>query len=221
MECISYVRVSTKRQGESGLGLDAQRSAVQQFCKQNGLTVVREFQEVESGRKNDRAVLREAMAYAKRKKAVLLIARLDRLARNVAFIANLMESGVEFRACDMPEANRLLLHVMAAVGEAEARAISDRTRVALRAAKARGTLLGGANPACRNLTGEAMRRGAAATAENARKAYADLLPVVTELRNAGASLQTIAQHLNSEGHETRTGAQWTPTQVHRLLKRAA
>lgn len=141
MECVSYIRVSTQRQGSSGLGLSAQRSAVQQFCKQHGSTMVREFREVESGRNNDRAVLHEAIAYAKRAKATLLIAKLDRLARNVAFIANLMESGIEFRACDVPEANRLLLHIMAAVAEAEAKAISDRTRVALQAAKERGRRL--------------------------------------------------------------------------------
>lgn len=105
MECVSYIRVSTQRQGSSGLGLSAQRSAVQQFCKQHGFKMVREVREIESGRKNDRAVLREAIAYAKRAKATLLIAKLDRLARNVAFIANLMESGIEFRACARGRAN--------------------------------------------------------------------------------------------------------------------
>lgn len=223
MECVSYIRVSTQRQGSSGLGLSAQRAAVQQFCKQHGLTMVREFREIESGRKNDRVVLREAIAYAKRAKATLLIAKLDRLARNVAFIANLMESGIEFRACDVPEANRLLLHIMAAVAEAEAKAISDRTRVALQAAKERGTRLGAANPGSRNLTQAAMRegrkRGAEATAKRARAFYAEVAPKVEAMRQRGLSLAVIAGALNSEGYRTQTGAPLSAVHVKRILDR--
>ncbi|MGA7247867.1 MAG: recombinase family protein, partial [Candidatus Cybelea sp.] len=137
-KAVSYLRVSTQRQGASGLGVEAQRSAVEAFCRSHGYRIVEEFVEIESGRKSDRPVLRDALARAKSSHSTLVIAKLDRLARNVAFIANLMESGVEFRACDMPEANGLLLHVMAAVAEQEARAISERTRNALAAAKARG-----------------------------------------------------------------------------------
>ncbi|MDH2910267.1 MAG: recombinase family protein [Candidatus Eremiobacteraeota bacterium] len=220
MECCSYVRVSTQRQGASGLGLAAQHAAVDEFCRQQGLTLTREFQEIESGRKNDRPVLREALAYAKRTKTVLLIAKLDRLARNVAFIANLMESGVDFRACDLPEANRLLLHIMAAVAEAEARAISDRTIAALKAAKERGTPLGALNPASRNLTREAATRGAHATAERARQANANAMPIIREMRALGHSMAKIADKLNADGFRTQTGALFGPVQVMRILVRA-
>ncbi|MGZ3506500.1 MAG: recombinase family protein [Vulcanimicrobiaceae bacterium] len=157
--------------------------------------------------------------------AVLLIAKLDRLARNVAFIANLMESGVEFRTCDVPEANRLLLHIMAAVAEAEARAISDRTRVALKAAKERGSLLGAANPSSRNLTPEAMvrgrQRGTVATKEWAREAYAEIVPLVRSMRDDDdLTLAEIADELTKAGYRTRTGKKWNAVQVKRILDRA-
>ncbi len=220
MECVSYLRVSTQRQGASGLGLEAQRAAVKEFCRQHGMVLSREFCEVESGKRNDRPVLREALAYAKRTKTVLLIAKLDRLARNVAFIANLMDSGVDFRACDLPEANRLLLHIMAAVAEAEAKAISDRTIAALQAAKERGTPLGALNPASRNLTPEAVRKGAQATARRAREASATILPIIRDLRTKGHTLATIAERLNQDGYRTQTGAQFSAVQVKRVLDRA-
>jgi DNA invertase Pin-like site-specific DNA recombinase len=220
MECVSYLRVSTQRQGASGLGLEAQRSAVADFCKAHGMRVVREFQEIESGKRNDRPILREAIAYAKQAKKTLLIAKLDRLARNVHFISGLMESGVDFRACDLPEANRLLLHVMAAVAEAEAKAISDRTIAALRAAKERGTPLGAMNPASRNLTQEAATRGAQATAERARKSYATVLPLIQELRAQHHSLARLASTLNEKGFRTQTGAAFTAVQVKRVIDRA-
>lgn len=222
-EVVSYVRVSTQRQGASGLGLEAQQSAVRDFSRQHGCKVIREFREVESGRKNDRAVLRQAIDYCKRSKATLLIAKLDRLARNVAFIANLMESGVEFRACDVPEANRLLLHIMAAVAEAEARAISERTKAALKAAKERGTLLGGANPRVRKLSTEAMQkgrlRGAEATKQRAREAYAEVAPVAASMRENGLTLAQIADELNERGYRTQNGALFAPVQVKRVLDR--
>ncbi|HEY1978217.1 MAG TPA: recombinase family protein [Candidatus Baltobacteraceae bacterium] len=220
-QVVSYIRVSTQRQGTSGLGLEAQRAAVEQFCTQHGYQLLSEFQEVESGRKSDRPILRQALAYAKAKKAVLLIAKLDRLARNVAFIANLMEAGVEFRACDLPEASKFILHVMAAVAEQEARAISDRTRAALQAAKARGVRLGAANPACRNLNVDAGQRGAARTAKLARDSYVDVLPLVQELRAKGLSLQAIGAELDARGIFTRNGRSWNPMQVARVLRYAA
>lgn len=218
---VSYVRVSTQKQGQSGLGLEAQRAAVQAFCESNGCELLAEYQEVESGRKNSRPQLQKALAHAKRAKATLLIAKLDRLARNVAFIANLMEAGAEFRACDMPEANKFMLHIMAAVAEQEASAISQRTRVALKAAKRRGTLLGGANPACRNLDDDARKRGSEATAKATSVFYA---AVESDIRNAhqnGNSLRAIAEQLNAQGKTTRNGSQWTAVQVQRVLKRAA
>jgi DNA invertase Pin-like site-specific DNA recombinase len=220
-QVVSYIRVSTFRQGQSGLGLEAQRAAVEQFCANNGCEVIAEFREVESGRKSDRPVLRQALAHAKAKRATLLIAKLDRLARNVAFIANLMEAGVEFRACDLPDCSRFILHVMAAVAEQEARAISDRTRAALSAAKARGVLLGAANPACRNLSVEARLRGTERTAKLASESYSEVLPIVREMRDSGLSLQGIATALDARGLFTPKGRQWNPAQVSRVLKYAA
>jgi len=221
---VSYIRVSTVRQGASGLGLEGQRAAVDAYCKAHGVTVVREFMEVESGRNNDRAVLREAIAFAKRSHCRLLIAKLDRLARNVAFIANLMDSDVDFIACDLPEATRLLLHVMAAVAEAEAKAISDRTITALAAAKARGTSLGAMNPASRNLTREGVLKGsaagAAAMADIARDFYSDVEPMIRRLRAERLSLAAIAKRLNDEGYLLRSGKAWTSVQVGRILGRA-
>lgn len=218
-QIVSYIRVSTARQGASGLGLDAQRSAVETFCRDLGYEMLAEYREVESGRINSRPVLRQALAHAKHLKATLLIAKLDRLARNVAFIANLMEAGVEFRACDLPEANNFILHIMAAVGEQEARAISDRTKAALQAAKDRGLRLGAANPACQNLTSEARLRGAARTAKLSAEFYSDMLPLVRDLREHGLSLQRIADRLNGEGRNTRTGRAWGVMQVKRVLGR--
>jgi len=141
MKFVAYFRVPTDRQGRSGLGLEAQRSTVTGYVAGRG-EIVGEFTEVESGRKTDRPQLRAALDMAALHRATLVIARLDRLARNVAFIANLMDSRVDFIACDMPEANRLTLHILAAVAEHEREMISVRTKAALAAARARGTRLG-------------------------------------------------------------------------------
>src|SRR5271163_4507783 len=140
---ISYLRVSTARQGISGLGLEAQREAVLNYLNGGRWTLVQEVVEVESGKRNDRPALAEALRLCRKHRATLIIAKLDRLARNVHFISALMESGVEFVAVDMPEANRFVVHIMAAVAEQEAEALSKRTKAALAAAKARGTQLGG------------------------------------------------------------------------------
>lgn len=144
---VAYYRVSTDRQGRSGLGLDAQRRAVSEYLGASGLQPVSEFTEVESGRRADRPELAKALAACRRHGARLVIAKLDRLARNVAFVSGLMEADVDFVACDMPHANRLTIHILAAVAEHEREMISARTKAALAAARARGTLLGFANPA--------------------------------------------------------------------------
>ncbi len=136
---VAYYRVSTDRQGQSGLGLDAQRAAVANYMNGGDWTMVDTFTEVESGRKNDRPELAKALELCRRRRATLVIAKLDRLARNVAFIANLMDANVDLVAVDMPQANRLTLHIMAAMAEHEAQAVSQRTRAALQAAKECGT----------------------------------------------------------------------------------
>ena len=140
---ISYLRVSTVRQGASGLGLEAQREAVSRYLNGGHWQLVQEIVEVESGKRNDRPAIAEALRLCRLHKATLVIAKLDRLARNVHFISSLMESGVDFTACDFPEANRLTVHILAAVAEHEASMISARTKAALKAAKARGVALGG------------------------------------------------------------------------------
>jgi len=222
---VAYLRVSTARQGRSGLGLEGQRSAVEAYVAQTSANIVREFVEVESGRHDERPRLAEALAFARRSKATLLVAKLDRLSRSVKFIATVLDSEVEFAAADVPDANRLLLHVLSAVAEAEAKAISDRTKAALQAAKARGTLLGSHNPAVPSLTPQARCKGAKLGAKaNRRKAveaYADLADYIAELRAQGLSLRAIAQRLNDDGHKTRSDCSWSATQVTYVLRRAA
>lgn len=220
MEFVTYLRVSTDRQGKSGLGLDAQRKAVSDHVTGKG-QIVAEYVEVESGKRNDRPELARALADARKRGAVLLIAKLDRLARNVAFIANLLESGAEVAAADMPEANRFLLHVMAAVAEHEARAISDRTKAALDAAKARGVALGASNTVIK----EALERGKERSIKT-RKAKADthaanVLPLIQTIQARGASLRQIAAELNERGIKTSRGGDWHAMTVRNVLQRAA
>jgi DNA invertase Pin-like site-specific DNA recombinase len=219
---IGYLRVSTKGQGESGLGIEGQRTAIEAYARQQGATLVTAYTEVESGKLADRPELARALAHARRIKATLVVAKLDRLARNVAFLSALMDSKVPFVACDNPHANRLTLHILAAVAEAEARAISERTKAALSAYKARGGKLGAALPRCRNLTQEARKRGAQraglAVAKAAVEAYADLAPMMREMRGQGMTLYGIAGELNAQGHTTRRGRPWNPVQVARVLR---
>ena len=142
---VAYYRVSTQRQGESGLGVEAQEAAVLQHVNGHGVLLAG-YREIESGRKKNRPELAKAIAHAKRSKATLVIAKLDRLARNVAFVSTLMEAGIEFVCCDNPTANPLTIHILAAVAEAEAKAISQRTKDALRAYRERGGVLGAHHP---------------------------------------------------------------------------
>ncbi len=226
MKIVSYIRVSTKAQGNSGLGLEGQRSAVEAFAKERHATILAEYREVETGKRRDRPELAKALAHCRRSKATLVVAKLDRLARNVAFTSALMESGVDFVCCDNPHANRLTIHILAAVAEAEAVAISERTRAALAAAKARGVKLGSARPGHwagredRRLAGTKLAASAAAQAHRrrAREAYADLLPIIGTMRKKGQTLQQIADWLNTMGHTTRRDKQWSPTQVGRVLQ---
>ena len=221
---IGYLRVSTKGQGESGLGIEAQRAAVEAYARQSGAEMGAWYTEVESGKLADRPELIRALAHARRSKGTLVVAKLDRLARNVAFLSALMDSSVPFVACDNPHANRLTLHILAAVAEAEAKSISERTKAALAAYKARGGKLGAELPQCRNLTAEAVARGRERSAEvrakNAADAYTDLAPTVRAWRTEGLSLQAIAGRLTAEGHTTRRGRPWNPVQVLRVLELA-
>ena len=220
MHYVTYLRVSTDRQGKSGLGLEAQRAAVLDHVAGKG-EIAAEYVEIESGKRNERPQLARAMAEAKRIGAVLLIAKLDRLARNVAFIANLLEAGVEIAAADMPEANRFLLHVMAAVAEHEAQAISDRTRAALAAAKARGVALGWSMPGRAGEQRHAARKGAARNVEKADRHAGTVRPLIASLQAQGMSLRAIAAELNARNVKTARGGDWHAMTVRNALQRAA
>lgn len=217
MKFVTYLRVSTERQGQSGLGLEAQRAAVASYVLGKGGEAVAEFVEVESGKVIARPELSLALEEAKQQGAVLLIAKLDRLARNVAFIANLLESGVEIMAADMPEANRFVLHIMAAVAEQEGRAISERTKAALAAAKARGVKLGWAMPERASEQRQAARKGAAVNKARARAHALNVMPVIEQSRSGGASLRQIAAELNARGIKTARGGKWHATTVRNIL----
>ena len=199
--------MSTDRQGQSGLGLDAQRSAVAAYVA--GREVLREFVEVESGRKDDRPQLAAALALCRQRNARLVIAKLDRLARSVAFISGLMESKVDFVAADMPDASRLTVHVLAAVAEHEREMISRRTRDALVAAKARGVRLG---------VPRDMAKGRAIAASNAARFRAGVFPVVQALRAEGRSLRAVAAELNARGIKGQRNGTWHVCSVQAVLR---
>ncbi len=219
MKIIAYYRVSTRKQDRSGLGREAQQAAVQGYAKARNAEVLAEYIEVETGKRADRPRLAEALAHARKARAVLVIAKLDRLARNVHFVSGLMESGVPFDCADRPGADPFRLHIEAAIAEEEARKISQRTKEALQAAKRRGVLLGASRPACRNLTATARQRGTGATRAKAAIYYADVIDTIKDRRTAGATLDTIAAELNAAGHVTQRGLPYTATAVYRLLAR--
>jgi DNA invertase Pin-like site-specific DNA recombinase len=206
---ISYLRVSTQRQGHSGLGIEAQRAAVDRYLSEAGGSLLQEYVEVESGSCKSRPVLVQSIAQCRSTKAALLIAKLDRLARNVAFVSSLMESGVDFVAADTPYANRLMIHILAAFAEHERTMISERTKAALAAARNRGVVLGA--------------NGVILAKENkgAAEAFADSLrPVVRQACESGAkTLAEFSAVLNARGYRTREGALWRPSTTVRLLAR--
>jgi len=222
---IAYYRVSTQKQGRSGLGLDAQREAVANYLNGGKWKLVEEIVEVESGKRNDRPALARALHLCQIHNATLIIAKLDRLARNVAFTANLMESKLDFVAVDYPDANRLTIHILAAVAEHEARLISARTKDALAAAKTRGTRLGSHSEwhrRHREMIAAQATKGNQASLLKRRAAFrewaAGIRPEIESIKADGASsLRQIAAMLNNRGIPTRRGGEWTAVQVARVL----
>ena len=219
---VAYYRVSTVKQGQSGLGLEAQQEAVRAFAEAGGYTVREHFTEIETGTsKRKRTAIYQAIEAARAVDGVLLIAKLDRLARNVHFISGLIEAKVSFKAVDMPEIDTFSLHILAAVAEQEARNISARTKAALKATQARGTVLGA--QAGQDRFREAGRQaGQKVIQESARAAYSRLLvQTVKQLHADGHSLRVIARKLNDLGERTREGAEFKAPQVQRILRREA
>lgn len=218
---LAYERVSTARQGASGLGLEAQRLSIEAFARSRTAEVIARFTEVESGRNPDRPELNRALHLSRITGATLVIAKLDRLSRNAAFLLTLRDSGVRFLAVDMPEANDLTVGIMALVAQAEREAISRRTKEALAVAKARGVRLGNPNGAA------ALRRAGkgavalrAAVVANADQHAQDLRAVVEAILADGVtSLRGIAEEMNRRGMRTRRGGQWQVSNVGNLLLR--
>ncbi|GAB4020637.1 recombinase family protein [Spirosoma migulaei] len=210
-KAIAYYRVSTDRQGKSGLGLEAQQEAVRLFTERQGHQVTAHFTEVESGRKNQRPQLSAALAQCRKDKATLIIAKLDRLGRNVAFISNLMESKVDFIAVDNPHASRLMFHMLAAFAEHEREQISTRTKDAIAAAKRRGVQWG--------------RYGATVLSQeshdSAERFAEDLRPTIEDLRQSGfTTIRAIRDELNRRQVATFwNSTAWHNSTVHALLKR--
>lgn len=210
---VAYYRVSTARQGTSGLGLEAQQAAVQTFAR-DGL-IVQAFTEVESGKQNQRVQLLEAIAVAKAAKATLLIAKLDRLSRNAGFIFALRDSGVDFTCCDIPDANSLTVGLFAILAQHERETISTRTKDALRAKKARGATLG--TPA--NLTEAARARSIQVRQQKRQQELAlrQALSLITLLHAQGVAYAAIARRLNAAGFTTLKGKPYSHVQVKRML----
>ena len=242
MKIVAYYRVSTKRQAASGLGLDAQRESVESFARSKSAQIVARFTETETGRNSARPQLAKAIAKAKALRATLCIAKLDRLSRNVAFTSALMESKVKFVACDYPDANRLTIHILAAIAEHEAYLVSQRTKAALAVARkpveegGKGKKLGSKNRKWQIRAAEALANGddwrqkgidnglekaqtaaAASRAVARRDCYDDLMPEIKALRLAGESYAAIANELNRQEHTTTTGKQFSAMTIYRLL----
>ncbi len=219
-EFVAYYRVSTDRQGRSGLGLEAQRRAVETYLDGGNWTLVKTFTEVESGKRDRRPELDKALAACRKHKATLVVARLDRLARNATFLLKLRDGNVPIRCADMPEADEFVIGIMALVAEREGRMISARTKAALAAARERGTKLGWKDPRRRPNMRDAQRKGGQVAAVEADQFAANVLPIIKEARASGAtSLQRIADALNARGVRTARGGQWHPTTVRNVILR--
>jgi DNA invertase Pin-like site-specific DNA recombinase len=218
---VSYLRVSTEQQGRSGLGLEAQRQAIKDYLDGGRWELLAEYVEVETGKRDDRPKLIQALHHAKVTGARLLVAKLDRLSRNTAFLANLQDSKVNFVCADMPDANELTIHIFAALAQHERKLISARTKTALAAAKVRGIKLGGHRPnsaATRRLGNMA---AVASIKSAADRHAADIMPIIDDIRAAGIStLAGIAAELNTRGIITARAGRWHAATVKNLLQRA-
>jgi len=218
---VVYQRVSTDKQESSGLGIEAQKRAVRDYLARTGHDELARYTETESGKNTDRPQLARALAHARRSRAILVVAKLDRLARNLAFLDALQRSKVAFVALDAEFANKMTLQIMMVMAEHECEQVSARTKAALASSR---KPLGAANPACRNLTAtaaaEGRQLGAMANAKQADIDYADILPDMIDKRESGWTLAEIAADLNSDGQTTRRGCAWTPGTVANVLRRA-
>lgn len=220
---IAYHRVSTAKQGSSGLGLEAQQAAIEAYRSRVGASLVASYTEVESGKHNDRPQLQKALHHAQVTGSILVIAKLDRLSRNAAFLLTLRDSGVKFVAADLPEANNITVGIMALVAQEEREAISRRTREALQAAKARGKKLGNPNGAAALLrAGKGNAAGVEAVKAQAQTYAEQMRPVLEHLQAQGkSSLGALAEALNEGGYRTPRGGTWHKTSVGNLLGRLA
>jgi DNA invertase Pin-like site-specific DNA recombinase len=218
---VVYYRVSTRQQKRSGLGLLAQQDSVRRYITANPGRILTELTEIESGRSKDRPQLKEALRLCRVYNAKLIIARLDRLARSVSMIAGLLESEVDFIAADMPLANRFTIHILAAVAEYEARLISDRTKAAFAAAKARGRKFGNPKPETHRFSDAARNARVRAERERSKKRALDFVPLLSELRDSGQTINEIAEHLTAIGAERpRGGKAWGHNTVRRMFEHA-
>lgn len=222
---VAYYRVSTRKQGVSGLGIEAQRAAIVGYLKDSASSVIAEFIEIESGRRNDRPALEQALATARVHRAALVVAKVDRLTRSVGFLSKLLEAGVDVRFADLPAiegpTGRFMLQQMAAVAELEAGLISSRTRAALSAAKARGQQLGGKRGVI--MSEHARAEGRLMQTNRAKERAADLAPLFDELRAAGITSATgLAKELTRRGIPTARGSiNWSALQVIRITGKGA
>jgi DNA invertase Pin-like site-specific DNA recombinase len=218
---VAYMRVSTARQGKSGLGLEAQRDSVRQFVAQRGGKIIApEFVEVESGKNNDRPELAKAIKRCRLTGATLVVAKLDRLSRNAAFLLTLRDSGVKFVAVDLPDANTLTVGVMASVAQYEREAISERTKKALAAARKRGVALGGYREESPDIA-RFQKKAVQAVREGADKRAEEWRDTIEALQAEGLSLNAMAARLNDDGLPTSRGGAWTATAVSRVVSRLA
>jgi DNA invertase Pin-like site-specific DNA recombinase len=227
LKAVAYYRVSTAKQGASGLGLEAQQEAVRSYCKAGKLSLIDEVTEIESGKNNQRPALASALALCRVHSATLIIAKLDRLARNVHFVSGLMESGVEFTAVDFPQANKLTVHLLASVAEHEAMLISQRTKAALAAAKRRGVRLGGDRGKIASQARHGARKSALVRQAKAQSRAADLRPILEAHKTAAIAegrpghLRDMAAYLNGKGIPGPRGGSWHGNSVRRIMTAAS